>query len=346
MLSSKSEFIVGMLASAVTLSCSADPAALEQQPAPEANLGSKPKALPPDNVVGGFSIQLPDLTLAPGEEGFLCWVFPLSVNGPSRIVGGGKVNTTPGLHHGNVTTRPKIGEGARPCEAMDNGRVGGEAADILAGGAVLFGSSTQFVGEEWQSFPSGNGYPIADGYEIVARMHYLNATSEEVVVAPRYEWFTIDETTVTRVLGPFAWELTGWEIPPMSEFTATATCTVPDNMQLVNVMPHMHQLGTAFFGEFLGGERDGERWLDSVGYDPEGGVITQYTPAIEIGQGDGVRFGCTWQNTFDKTIGEGVGDDEMCILFGYAFPYGASYSGRATANGGCAMVLAPQPGSE
>lgn len=289
---------------------------------------------------------MPDFTLAPGEERFPCWVFPLEVEGPSRIVGGGKLNTTAGLHHGNITTRAKTGEGVRPCEAMNNDVIGGEAADILSGGAVLFGSSTQLVGEEWQSFPDGMGYPITDGYEIVARMHYVNASPEQVTVAPRYEWFTIDESKVTHVLGPFAWTLTGWEIPPLSEFTAVGQCTVPDNMQLVNVMPHMHQLGTAFFGEYFGGERDGERWLDSVGYDPDGGVITQYTPAIELGQGDGMRFGCTWQNTHNETIVEGVGDNEMCILFGYAYPYDNTYSGQATANGGCAMVLPPPPGGD
>ena len=32
-----------------------------------------------------------------------------------------------------------------------------EANDVLDGGAVLFGSSTQISGEEWQSFPDGTG---------------------------------------------------------------------------------------------------------------------------------------------------------------------------------------------
>lgn len=313
---------------------------------PGPNLGQKPRSAPPAHVVGGFSIQLPEVVLAAGQEAFPCWVFPLEVDGPSRIVGGGKLTTTEGMHHGNITTRPKTGEGLRPCEPGDDEVFGGEASDILEGGAVLFGSSTQFVGEEWQSFPDGMGYPIADGYEIVARMHYLNATPAELPVAPSYEWFTIDEAKVTHVLGPFAWALSGWEIPPFSDLTAVATCNVPGNMQLVNVMPHMHALGTEFFGEYLGGPRDGERWLDSVGYDPDGGVITQYEPAIELGQGDGMRFGCTWKNTFDKTIREGVGDNEMCILFGYAYPYEASYSGAANTAGGCAMVLPPPPGGE
>lgn len=318
-----------------------------EDPPPAPNLGQKPRAERPAYVVGGFEIQLPEMTLAPGEERFPCWIFPLEVTGPSMIVGGAKLTTSEGMHHGNITTRPvTAGEGIRPCPPDDNELIGGEALDILDGGAVLFGSSTQIVGEEWQSFPDGMGYEVATGYEIVARMHYLNATPEEVSVAPTYEWFTIDEANVTHVLGPFAWVLRDFEIPPLSTLTVTGTCNVPGPMQLVNVMPHMHQLGTEFFGEYLGGEREGERWLDSKGYDPDGGVITQYTPAIDLSQGDGMRFGCTWENTHDKTIVEGVGDNEMCILFGYAYPYEASYSGVATPDGGCAMVLPPPPGGE
>jgi len=318
-----------------------DPPDASNQP----NQGHPPAAAPPADVVGGFSIAIPATTLDPGEEAFPCWVFPLEVTGPSRIVGGGKLTASPGLHHGNITTRPVTGDGIRPCEPGESVEFGGEASDILAGGAVLFGSSTQVIGEEWQSFPDGMGYPIADGYEIVARMHYLNTTGETLEVAPAYEWFTIDEATVDQVLGPFAWVLTGWEIPPLSHHTVTGRCNnIPGPMHVVNALPHMHELGTEFFGTYVGGELDGTRWLNSVGYDPEGGVLTQYTPAVDLGQGEGFTFGCTWENTYDEVIVEGVGKNEMCILFGYAYPYENAYSGQTTPSGGCVLVAPPPPG--
>jgi hypothetical protein len=314
----------------------------EAPPPAAPNLGHPPAAAPPANVVGGFHIDLPALVMQPGEERFPCLVFPLEVEGPSNVVGGGKLTTGPGMHHGNITTRPKTGEGVRPCDE-EGGLLGNEAGDIIKGGAVLFGSSTQFEGEEWQSFPDGMGYPIARSYEIVARMHYVNATAAEVTVAPRYEWFTIDEASITQLLGPFAWTLGGWEIPPLATLTAAGECDMPGPMQVVNVLPHMHKLGTEFFGQYAGGALDGQRWLDSKGYDPDNGVITQYTPAIDLGQGHGYRFGCTWKNTFDKSIVEGVGDNEMCILFGYAYPYEHAYSAQATDGGACALVLPPMP---
>jgi len=314
---------------------------------PQVNQGQRPLAQPPANVVGGFYIQLPEQTLEPGDEAFPCWIFPLEITGPSRIVGGGKLATGPGMHHGNITTRPVTeGEGIRPCETgegSNNGAV--EADDILKGGSVLFGSSTQMEGEEWQSFPDGMGYRVVDGYEIVARMHYLNTTSDSLTVAPRYEWFTIDEAKLTQELGPFAWQMSGFSIPPLSTYTIKSQCRPVEPMYIVNAMPHMHALGTAFFGSYVGGPFAGQRWLDSRGYDPDNGVIVQYAPAIDASLGEAVEWGCTWMNTFDKTIVEGTGDNEMCILFGYAYPYDFAYSALALEGDHCVLVQPPKPGS-
>jgi hypothetical protein len=303
-----------------------------------------PRKSPPAHVVGGFSMVLPEIVLQPGDEWSPCYIAPLEVEGPSRLVGGGKVTVGPGMHHGNITARAKTGEGLRPCPD-ESGAVGGEASDILDGGAVLFGSSTQVEGTEWQSLPDGMGYPIGQDYEIVARMHYLNTTAEPLTIAPVYEWFTIDEAKVIHVLAPFVWMIHSFEIPPLSELTVTGGCKIPGPMNLVNVLPHMHKLGTAFTAEFMGGELDGERFLDSKGYDPENGVILQYDPALDLslGEGLGVRFACTWQNTFDKVIVEGKGDNEMCMLFGYSYPADSAYSALATGENGCAAAAAGAP---
>ncbi|MBK6512959.1 MAG: hypothetical protein IPM79_08090 [Polyangiaceae bacterium] len=121
--------------------------------------GDKPRQGPPANVVGGFVAEMPPSTLAPGDETYPCMIIPLELEGPSRIVGGGSVTVGNGMHHGNITARPKTGEGVRPCPA-EEGLLGGEAGDILKGGAVLFGSTTQFEGTEWRTFPDGMGFPI------------------------------------------------------------------------------------------------------------------------------------------------------------------------------------------
>jgi len=319
---------------------------LDGRPAPgdAIPVGHAPLAEPPSHIAGGFKITVPAVTLMSGEEQTPCYIFPLTVDGPSRVVGGGKLTVGKGMHHGNITTRPKTGEGVRPCPAGDGSMgVGGEGEDILLGGAVLFGSSTQITGTEWQSFPEGMGYRLRDGFEIVARMHYLNVTPDALTASPEYEWFTIDEASVTQELGPFAWTMHGWEIPPLSKLTVTASCDLPAPMHLISVLPHMHRLGTRFTAGFWGGKFDGKLFLDSVGYAPDKGVLTDYDPpGVDLSQGDGATFSCSWNNTLDKTIVDGIGDNEMCILFGYAYPPENAFTTWAT-DGSCVYVAPPAP---
>ncbi|MBN4050127.1 hypothetical protein JYT28_00065 [Desulfobulbus sp. AH-315-M07] len=308
-------------------------------PAPQVEA---PQVDPSDVAVGSFSAQIPDYTLSPGEEAEPCWIFPLEITGPSRIVGGAKLITSSGLHHGNLTTRPKTGEGIREC-GPDDIDGGGSGNDIAAGGSFIFASSTQVAGEERYDFPAGHGYRVKDEFEIVARMHYLNPSSEPVTVAPYYEWYTIDEATVEHVLNPMGFIYSGFEIAPLTTKTVTGNCEIPTELNIVTLLPHMHGLGTEFRVEYMGGERDGVPIIDSPGYDPDQGVLTQFDPAIDLSQGAmtagmGLRFSCTWNNTFDKTIVEGIGDNEMCMLFGYG--YAQTYFGLAD-DAGCLVIPIP-----
>ncbi len=306
--------------------------------------GTKPQQGPPPNAVGGFEIQLPSTTLQPGEETFPCWIFPLDVQGPSLMVGGADIVTAPGLHHGNVTTRPATGSGIRPCPANDpSSQLGGEATDVLDGGAVLFASSTQYVGTEWQRFPAGMAYPLTAGFEIVARMHYLNASTKPLTLAPKYQWYTVDEKKVKTVLAPFAWAYSGFHIQPGQTLTVTGDCYFPGPMKIVFALPHMHKLGTSFTASFIGGPHDGEDWLRSKGYDPGNGVMQVYDPPIDLSQGQGATFSCTWDNTTDQVVTDGVGNNEMCILFGYSYPVSATYSASVQdSNKKCVYVASTQ----
>ncbi|HUS63963.1 MAG TPA: hypothetical protein VMZ28_05430 [Kofleriaceae bacterium] len=292
---------------------------------PPITAGQAPPKQPPANAVGGFTVEIPAYTLAAGAEKTPCWILPLEVEGPSRLVGGATLTVGPGMHHGNIVTRKKTGDGVRVCVGEERSALA-QVSDVSNGGAVLFGSTTQLAGEEWQSFPPGMAYRIRDGYEIVARMHYLNASTQPLTVQPRYQWYTIDEATLTQELAPFAWDFQDLDIPPLSDYTVRGECAFVDAMHIVSVLPHMHALGTGFSAGFLGGPLDGKSWLSSRGYDPDQGVITQYDPAIDLGQGAGAWFSCSWHNSFDKRLVYGIGDNEMCTLFGYAYPPAASYS--------------------
>jgi hypothetical protein len=307
----------------------------------EPPVGGSPLQESPAHTVGGFRIDIPETVLSPGEEIEPCWIFPLDVTGPSRLVGGAVLRTHPGMHHGNITTRRKTGEGFRECLPGD----GDSGTDVINGGGnVLFGSSTQIAGDEWYRFADGEGYRVRDDFEIVARMHFLNPSDQEITVAPTYEWFTIDEAKLVNELGAFIWMYSNFEIAPQSTLTATADCSLPGThpMHVVSLLPHMHKLGTSLDATYVGGPFDGMKFLDSPGYDPDNGVLTQYDPPVDLTEATGITFSCTWHNTFDKTIREGVGDNEMCMIFGYAWPVEKAFTAYAEP-GNCLMFATPAP---
>lgn len=328
---------IAWLVIVAVVACSSAP----QKPPPN-GLGHPPLAQAPANIVGGFSIQVPETTLMPGDEIQPCWIFPVELMGASRLVGGAKLTVTRGMHHGNITSRAKTGDGIRPCDpSKDPPLVGGEAFDIANGGAVLFASSTQVEGEEWHSFPNGYGFPIKEGHEIVARMHYLNASSAPLKIAPKYEWFTIEPSKIVQVLTPFSWAYTYFTIPPRATHTVKGSCRLPEGMHVLMALPHMHRMGTGFSAGFLGGPKDGQDWLVSKGYDPDRGVTQIFEPAIDLSQGDGATFSCTWNNVLDKPLVNGIGDNEMCILFGYAYPPEKTYVLTTSDSGGCGWAVPP-----
>lgn len=327
---------------ALLLACGEAP---PETPPPDVSIpaGRPPAPMPPPGAALGFAIELPPFQLRPGEERQPCYVFPLDLADPSVVVVAGSVTTGPGLHHGNITTRRKTGDGVRLCDKDNTDHI---AFDILGGGAVLFGSSTQVTGTEWQSFPEGMGYRVRQGYEIVARMHYLNPTPAALTVQPRYEWYTVPEARLKTELGPFAWSYSKFQIPPQSDLTVTGDCALQKPMNIVSLLPHMHGLGRRFTAAFLGGPRQGRLFLDADWGARGESDIVQFDGGVDLSQGglgDGASFSCTWRNTFDKTIREGVGDNEMCILFGYAYPADSAYSALATPQGGCLPVLPPPP---
>lgn len=298
--------------------------------------GKPPPAGPPRGAAGGFRVTLPAMTLGAGAERFPCFLIPIAIDGPSRVVGAAVLRAPAGLHHGNITTQRRTGDGVRACP---DSQFGNEAIEVTAGGVVLFASSTQHAGEEWYHFPDGMGFRVPEGHEIVAHMHYLNASTTPVVIAPEYEWYTIGESSLREELFPFVWMITGFQIPPHAEYTARAECELPETgMHIVTLLPHMHRLGRELTAGFWGGARDGELFLESPGYDPDKGVMVQYDPPVDVIDGWGVDYSCTWRNDGDSIVYEGFGAGEMCMLFGFGYPRRTTYSFLATAKGSCSAV--------
>ena len=146
--------LVGMACSGSGSSGAADDTADAAPP------GEAPLAVPPV----GFQLKSTPVTMAPGEEQYLCWSFVLPSTTPLNVIATVPQVSAHGVHHYAVFTK----SGALPanpngydCKVMD------ATWGLVAGGGV---------GTAGLTFPKGTAMTLAAGTQVVLQLHLLNAT--------------------------------------------------------------------------------------------------------------------------------------------------------------------------
>lgn len=272
----------------------------------------------PDPPKSGFRIVAPPRDMQPGEEVDFCIAWPLPET-THRVVYAARLYTTPGLHHSNVVTKAIDEEkGPNPYPSCHPGADDpfAQLPDVIPD--VLFANSTQVVGEETLAFSPGHGFVLGEGREIATNIHFLNAGSEPLRVEVAYDVFTMPAEELTTEVAPFFAQVNDFLIPPHTTADVGTECKVFGG-NVVSMMPHTHRLATRFTVDVVPPEGEPRRVLDDGAYDLESDIVL-YEPPLELLPGDSVRFSCTFANTTDHDVVYGLGDDEMCILFGYMHP--------------------------
>jgi hypothetical protein len=270
-----------------------------------------------DPPKSGFRIVAPPRDLAPGEEVDFClsWPFPAFQN---RIVYAGRLYTTTGLHHSNVITKvidPNVGPNPYPdCHGGADDPFSQLPEHIPD---VLFANSTQIEGGETLTFPVGMGFPVDPTREIVTNIHYLNTRGEEQRIEVVYDFFTMSEADLETEVAPFFLQVNDFNIPPHSTGDVGGECTVFGGT-VVEMMPHTHKLATEIQVDLI---KNGvaETILEQGAFDT-GSDIHLYDPGLDLTGATAMRYRCTFNNTTDHDVTYGLGENEMCIMFGYLHP--------------------------
>ncbi|MEZ4443984.1 MAG: hypothetical protein R3B72_33225 [Polyangiaceae bacterium] len=292
----------------------------------------------PDPPKAGFRLVMPPVDLAAGEEQEFCvsWPFPA---GQSRdLVYAAVLYTTGGLHHSNVFSSPVDAElGANPYPGCHPGggdpfaQVGEAIPD------VLFANSTQVVGGESLIFPAGMGYRVHHEREVVANVHVLNTSGAPQRVEVVYDFYTMPEEALDEELAPFVLDNRAFSIPPMQTETIEADCPVWDG-NIVSVMPHTHQFSERFAVETMSHEGVSTLIYEDTGYDQETDIVV-FDEAPSLAEATRLKFSCTFRNTKSSPLVYGLGDQEMCILFGYMYPIDQQFAGmQSNLDDGCQTI--------
>lgn len=301
--------------------------------------GDAPKDLVlPDPPKSGFRLIVSPRTLAPGEEIEDCsaWAYP---NIKYKSIYAARLYTSGGLHHSNMYGVPLSKAGPSPYPACNTGQsdLFTQVPNWLAGNItdVLFANSTQIDGGEQIVFHPGMAFRITtEGREIATSIHWLNASSHELRSEIVYDFFTMPDDQVTEELVPFVFENESFQIPPHTVGEITTTCDLVEHGNIVSIMPHTHKRATAFDVDLLRGDGTSERIFHQGAFDTSSDIHVLEKPLSLEGFSQ-IRHQCTVNNDLNDTIVWGIGQNEMCTLFGYLYPPSAQLLGYVGSGSNC-----------
>lgn len=265
-------------------------------------------------------LDLPPIEVDPGQElSFLCQSYTLENERPLYI-NAVHMQTGPTWHHSNWFFVPEdVYDGPdgtwncaeRDFDTLESGLIGG----------VLFAQSTQATAET-QRFPEGAGVVIPPRSRIVGEVHLLNASDTSVSSNITLELETLTADEFTTPLHAATLLYTDLDMPARQRSRFSTSCDLAEayggalDMRVYYVLPHYHALGEDLRIELMGGPNDGQVLYENASPigEPLGGMLD---PPIALNGADGVRFGCTFNNTSDAPVGWGIGDQEMCVALAF-----------------------------
>ncbi len=195
-----------------------------------------------------------------------------------------------------------------------------EVAAALEGG-VLYAQSTQAKNES-QRFAPGVAVRVPARSRIIAWNHFLNAGDRAVDTYVDVELETVAAAAV--LLAPFRLHYQDLHLPAQTRSRVAGSCDLRGpfeksgerwEFKLHYVLPHYHQFGVGFRLRTDSGAPLYEitrAYAEPLGHG--------FEPALDLPAlgARGLRFECEYENTLERELVYGLGDQEMCVMLGFA----------------------------
>jgi hypothetical protein len=255
------------------------------------------------------SIVTPIVTIAPGEEKFICFATSL----PTTAEIGVKRWTskmTPGSHH-------MIVYASDDAWAPDGTVKECPALSIIAGPSgrpPVWAYASQEASAELPS-PPGVGVVLQPGQHLIVNLHYLNASSKplEAHAEIGIEAYAPGEEYIPAA--SIATYNTQINVPPKGRQSVEGACDVPAGSKFFALSTHSHRFTTRATVS------DGDHVLADTTDWEHPALVRFDAPFVELTTGK-LTYRCDYDNPTDQTIttGESAEKNEMCMGVGYIFP--------------------------
>lgn len=244
------------------------------------------------------TITTSSFIIAPGEERYICQNFE-NPYGQDVAVVKSSSTMTGGSHH-MFAFQKQVGNAAlEDCSGLEFGP------------AV---HSAQAPKREIV-YPDGiaRALKASDGLRIQA--HYLNVTDKPITAEVKIVLQASTDDSFQLAASLFFNNL-DLSVPAKSKGSAERTCTLPQDIELMNAVSHMHSFGTHFVATLDDSTvlYETDEWSDPV--------ARVFDPPLKLKAGTKITYRCDYDNTSKNPLrfGESARTDEMCILLGQFYP--------------------------
>ena len=215
-------------------------------------------------------------------------------------------------------------------------------------------------GAQQRFYPESIGARMYQGSDLVIQIHYAPSTTTETDRS-HVNIFFHDEEEVREVqefaLTPRELVTGNFVIPANTQRTFLTSYTIPIDVSIIAVAPHMHMLGTSARGFAITPKGDTIRLIRINDWDFhwQGGYALRHP--VKVPRGSKLYYEASYNNTTSKLVTWGESTtDEMLLCYFHWLPYqaGDESLNMETIVGvtddlqlrGMAMSIAPQPASD
>jgi hypothetical protein len=251
---------------------------------------------------------LKPFTIAPGEEQINCYYSPAT--GVERYVSKFDVDMNAGSHHlilFRVDERGLNGvlppAGPTPCTQLDFPK----------------GLDGMMPGSQQRHFevplPEGVAMKLEKYHGLYFQSHYINATRSAITTQVKYQLTKVDPENVQQIAGMIFYSNLSLNIPPGMS-TASKSCHMPADANLLMVSGHMHMHGLTFDATV------GDQNVFHTDNWDEPNAAMFAAPGLAVAKGTPIGWSCSYDNQTGDTIvfGNSASKNEMCILGALYYP--------------------------
>lgn len=273
----------------------------------------------PDPPEGGIQLLSEPMVIPAGSERIYCLL--MTYDGPTVGINSQESIQSGFGHHMVLNATNASYDLYADGELVDCTE--GDALPMSEMDPLFFGAPTPEQAESGRytnTLPAGMGARLKTGTRLVIESHYVNTSTDDILVQDAVNLGLIPEADVETWAAPVLFLDSGFRLEPGVSTTVAFDCEIQDALSMLYLGPHMHEWGTAFSLTYTS---DGQTTtlFDLPTWDP----AWRDLPPVEFfdpGEftakpGDVFRTSCTWFNTTDLPMEL---PQEMCVTFGMGYP--------------------------